>query len=564
MRTVMVQVDDQKPREVPADTPVLAVLPDRTPDGLPVLGALVNNEVVSLSFPLAVNSHVEPLTLADDHGWRIYRWSLSFLLAKAVHETFPGAAFHVRHALGTGLYCTVAWPEQPVDPAPDALAAVPAHERHVIRLRDALQRLVTADLPLDPVRVSYEDAMRMFQANGQSDKSALLEHRNPPQVHLVNCDGFLDLLQEPMVHRTGLLPLFDLVPCGPGFVLQIPARDQPTALAPFQFEPHLFRVYQEHVAWGRILGITTVGQLNEAIMANRVEDFIQTAEALHEKKLAHIAEQIATRTPPARLVLIAGPSSAGKTTFAKRLITHLRVNGLQPLLISTDNYFVGDERNPRDAAGNLDYEHIESMDLARLNRDLQALLDDQPVHLPEFDFVNKRSRDREAVTQLGPRGLVVMEGLHCLNPQLTAEVDDAGKFRVYISALTQLAVDHNTRISTTDNRLLRRLVRDHRYRGHPALHTLQRWPSVQRGERRWIFPFQHLSDATFNSALDYELAVIKNRAAPLLNELKPHQREYAEARRLSGFLHNFLAVPPNAVPGNSILREYIGGSQLRY
>jgi uridine kinase len=299
-------------------------------------------------------------------------------------------------------------------------------------------------------------------------------------------------------------------------------------------------------------------------MAREIDDFIRTAEALHEKKLAAIAAAIAGRPLPVRLVLAAGPSSAGKTTFAKRLCSHLRVNGLRPVMISGDDYFVGDERNPRDEQGNLDYEHIESMDLPRLNRDLLALLEGREVRLRAFDFVSKTGRDRPGAARLGPQDVIVMEGLHGLNPRLTSDIPDAVKFRIYVSALTQLGIGGHNRISTTDNRLLRRLVRDDQYRGHPALHTLQRWPSVGRGERRWIFPFQHLSDATFNSALDYELAVLKPLAVPLLNEIKPHHPEYVEARRLTGFLHNFLAIPPTVVPGDSILREYIGGSQLTY
>jgi uridine kinase len=554
MRTVSVQVDEQAAKDVPVDTPVMAVLPARAASGLPVLGALVNNEAVTLSHPLSVSSRVTPLTLGDLYGWRIYRSSLGFLLAKAVHETFPGIDFRVRHSLGDGLYCTVDWPEGP-----------PARERrHVSRLENAMRGLVARDLPLDRVRASYEDALRMFEASGQADKYNLLSHRNPPAVDLVDCAGFLDLLQEPIVHRTGLLETFALIPHPPGFVLQIPPVHKPGELRPLDPQPHLFEIYREHIAWGRILGVTTVGELNAAILARQAEEFMRTAEALHDQKLATIAAAIAAREPAPRLVLIAGPSSAGKTTFAKRLVTHLRVNGLRPVMISTDDYFVGDERNPREADGTMDYEHIEAVDLPRLNGDLAALLDGQAVHLPLFDFPTKTRRDRSEATRLGARDVIVMEGIHSLNPQLTSGLPDRVKFHVYISALTQLGIDHNNRISTTDNRLLRRMVRDSRYRGHGALATLRRWPSVRRGEERWVFPFQQRANATFNSALDYELAVLKSLAVPLLNQIKPSHREYAEARRLTGFLHNFLEVPSDAVPGDSILREYIGGSQLPY
>ncbi len=555
MRTIKVIVDGQAAREIPSETPALAVMPGKASNGLPVLAALVNNEVVSLCSPLSVNCEVKSLTLADEYGWRVYRWSLGFILAKAVHETWPGVSFRVRHSIGGGLYCSVDWGRNH--------AKIPVRER-IKRIESAMRGIAEADLPVEMIRVSYEDALRRFAVTGQHDKLNLLKHRNPPQVLLVNCDGFLDLPQEPILHRTGLLSCFALLPHEPGFVLQMPAGSRPDRVMPFESQPHLFQIYQEHIDWGRILGITTVGELNQAIQDRHVDEVIRTVEALHDKKLARIAAQVAARKPRPKLILVAGPSSAGKTTFSKRLVTHLRVNGLRPRLVSTDDYFVGDERNPRDAEGNLDYEHIRAMDLDRLNGDLLALMAGKAVHLPRFDFKVRRSFDREEAVRLDEDAVIVMEGIHCLNPDLTSAIAPEDKFRIYISALTQLAIDFNSRISTTDNRLLRRMVRDSQFRGHSALTTLRRWPSVQRGEKRWIFPFQHYSDATFNSALDYELAVIKPYVAPLLNEIKPSHPEYAEARRLTGFLHNFMAIGADAVPGDSILREYIGGSQLHY
>jgi uridine kinase len=554
MYDVTVSIEGQTAITAAAGATIHDVLPDRLINGLPMVGALVNNDVLSLSTPLMVNATVRPLTVADPHGWDIFRRSLGFLLAKAAHENLPKDTCRILHSYGPGLFCTLG----------NGTSTPVGRRADTARLKAAMDDLVAADLPITMELVAYEEAVRMFDETGQIDKLNLLRHRNPPCVQLIRCGRFLDLVQAPLVHRTGLLKPFDLVPYDPGVVLHLPTRENPGTLEPLVPQPHLFAIYQEHVEWGRILGLTTVGQLNETIVAKRVDDFIQTAEALHEKKLAAIAAAIATRAPAVRLVLIAGPSSAGKTTFAKRLITHLRVNGLQPSMISTDDYFVGDERNPRDEQGNLDYEHIESMDLPRLNSDLTRLLAGEEVHLPIFDFKAKRGSDRPEVTRLHANGVIVMEGIHALNPQLTGEIPSRVKFLIFVSALTQLGIDRNARISTTDNRLMRRMVRDNTNRGHTALHTLQRWPSVRRGERRWIFPFQEGADATFNSALDYELAVLKPFVVPLLNEVKPHHPEYAEARRLTGFLHNFLAIPPTAVPGNSILREYIGGSQLQY
>lgn len=554
MSEVTIVIEGQSAMNVAVGSLIQNILPNRLVNDLPVVGALVNNDVLSLSTPLTVNATIQPLTVADPYGWDIFRRSLGFLLVKAAHETLPENACRVHHSYGPGLFCTIT-----------NGTSTPASRRAlIIKLKAAMDALVAADLPITMELVSYEDALRMFNETNQIDKLNLLRHRNPPHVQLIRCGQFLDLAQAPLVHRTGLLKPFDLIPYDPGVVLHLPTRENPGTLDPLVPQPHLFAIYQEHVEWGRILGLTTVGQLNEVIAANQVDDFIQTAEALHEKKLATIAATIAGRVPAVRLVLIAGPSSAGKTTFAKRLITHLRVNGLQPILISTDDYFVGDEHNPRDEHGNLDYEHIEAMQLSRLNSDLARLLAGDAVHLPIFNFRTKQSSDRAETTCLKPNDVIVMEGIHALNPQLTAGVPAHVKFLIFVSALTQLGIDRNARISTTDNRLMRRMVRDNTNRGYTALHTLQRWPSVRRGELRWIFPYQEGADATFNSALDYELAVLKLFVVPLLNEVKPHHPEYAEARRLTGFLHNFLAIPPTAVPGNSILREYIGGSQLRY
>ena len=553
MRMVQVSVNGDAPRTLPADTPVSEILPDLAPDGLPVLAALLNNEVVPLTHSVGINCTLVPLTLADTHGWRVYRWSLTFLLGMAFKETFPAALFRVRHPVGVGLFCSVEWPDGTGDPS-----------RAVARVEARMRELAAADLPVESVPLSYQEAIDDLTRTGQHDQLHLLKYRNPPQITLTKCGEYLDMRHEPLVHRTGRIDRFALTPYPPGFVLRLPAQDHPSEVAPFNPQPHLVRIYQEHMEWGRILGITTVGELNAAVAERRSDQVIGTVEALHDKKLARIADQIAARQPRIRLVLIAGPSSSGKTTFAKRLMTHLRVNGMRPFVLSTDDYFVGDDHNPRDAQGNLDYEHLHAVDLPRLNHDLAALLEGRPATLPRFNFMTKSREESAVPVVLAPDQVILIEGIHALNPELTAEIPEELKFKVYISALTQLAIDYNSRISTTDNRLLRRMVRDNQFRRHPALQTLRRWPSVLRGEERWIFPFQHLADAVFNSSLDYELAVLKPFAAVLLNEIKPSDPEYAEARRLSGFLHNFVALAPRQVPGDSILREYIGGSLLRY
>ena len=329
-------------------------------------------------------------------------------------------------------------------------------------------------------------------------------------------------------------------------------------------QPHLFQIFKEHKEWGQILGFNTVGRLNEIIASDEIDHYVQTAEALHEKKLSHIADQIAADKSTIRAILIAGPSCAGKTTFSKRLTTHLTVNGLSPVTLSTDDYFVGKEQNPVDENGEPDYEHVEAVDIELFNQDLNKLVEGKEIELPRYNFEKQKREYGDKRLKIEAHQLVIIEGIHALNPRLTHRVPTERKFKIYVNALTQLSLDSNNRLSTTDNRLMRRIVRDHQYRGHSALETLHLWPSVRRGEKKWIFPFQGEANATFNSALDYELAVLKPMVEPLLMQIKPSEPEYAEARRLSEFLLNFLATSSRYVPHTSILREYIGGSDFEY
>lgn len=522
-------------------------------DDLPFLAAIVNNDVASLSYPISINSEVRFLTIADPDGWRIYRRSLTYLAAKAVDDLYPDAVLTVEHSLGGGLYCSIRIDGQDGISA-DQVEALAAHMRS----------LVNQDLPIERLKLSYRDALKEFADADQDDKINLLKHRNPPHVVVYACGGYSDLAHRPIAPRTGLLDTFELVHYPPGFVIHLPDREQPVGMSPFEDQPHLFQIYQEHKEWGRILGVSTVGRLNEIIANKDHEAFMRTAEALHEKKLGHIADAIENARDRIKLVLIAGPSSAGKTTFAKRLTTHLTVCGIRPITISTDNYFVGEADNPLDENGEPDFEHIDAVDLELFNHDLSRLIDGESVEIPYFNFNSKQREYRDQALQLANDQILIIEGIHGLNPRLTEMISDARKYRIYVSALTQLNIDANNRISTTDNRLMRRMVRDHRYRGHSALETFRLWPSVRRGEKRWVFPYQREADATFNSALDYELAVLKPKAEPLLMQIKPTDGAYSEARRLSEFLLNFLPTGDRPVPRTSILREYIGGSAFKY
>ncbi len=553
--TINVTLQDGRQVSCPVGTSARDLLADAPPPppGLHYLAALVNNDTASLSRPLHTDCTVHFLTLANPHGWRIYRRSVSFLLAKSVRECFPEASFSVEHSMGTGFYCNFDLPGQR-SITQDQLAQIESH----------LRQLVDRNLPIERRKLSFEAALRRFESEGQQDKHSLLRFRNPPDIVVYECDGFSDLAHGPLAPCTGALDRWALIPYPPGFVLQFPDRENPAEVAPFESQPHLFQIFQEHKRWGRILGVETVGRLNEIIAADEADDFIKISEALHEKKIAQIADRIVERDPPVRWVLIAGPSSSGKTTFAQRLRVQLRVNGKQPVAISVDNYFVDRDQTPRDEAGDFDFEHIEALDLSLFNDHLRRLDRGEKVELPRFNFTEGRKEFHGDTLQIGNGQIVIIEGIHALNPRLTAELPAEHKFHVYVSALTQLNLDANNRISTTDNRLIRRMVRDHQFRGHSALATLERWHSVRRGEKRWIFPFQQEADVVFNSALEYELAVLKPLAEPLLSEVKPMHPQYAEARRLMDFLGCFLAIGSGSIYPNSILREFVGQSAFRY
>ncbi|NCC53455.1 MAG: nucleoside kinase [Spartobacteria bacterium] len=541
-------------RNVPVGTPVRDVCSDRQAESpLAVLGALVNNDVVSLSYPLEVDSDVDILTLADQHGWHIYRYSMSFLLSKAVSELYPAAKIYVEHSLGSGFYCNF-----------QSNGAHGITPEQIEKLAAYMRELVAQDIPILRRKVIFSKALEYFEEHQQRDILNLLRFKNPPKIVLYKCGDFIDVSHGPLADSTGALSYFSLIPYAPGFVLQFPDRENPPDPAPFEPQPQLFQIYSEYKNWGRVLGVRTAGDLNEIIAENRIQDFIMIAEALHEKKLAKIADIISEQRDHVKWVLIAGPSSSGKTTFAKRLSVQLRVMGLRPVTISVDNYFVNRDDTPCGDDGEFDFEHIETIDLDLFNTHLKMLDEGKEVEVPVFNFSTGKREYHGETLRIEKGQMALIEGIHSLNPRLTAILPAEHKFRIYISALTQLNLDFSTRISTTDNRLIRRMVRDHQFRGHSALRTLRMWPSVRAGEKRWIFPFQAEADIAFNSALDYELAMLKPRVEPLLAEIKPYDPEYATARRMQDFLSGFISAPADYVPAKSILREFLGQSSFRY
>lgn len=545
---IQVTLQDGSNRECPLGTSVYDLMQDtHSLDGLAYLGALVNNDMVSLSYPLEVDSEVIYLTMADSHGWHIYRQSLAFLLAMTVKELFPKARLYVEHSLGTGFYCNF-----------EENGSTGITEERIAAIETHMRRLIDMDMPIKRQKIFYSEAIRHFERERQFDKCNLLRFRNPPKIVVYRCGEFIEISHGPLAYNTGALPHFKLIPYSPGFMLQFPDRENPPDPAPFEPQPQLFQIFKEYKQWGRILGVRTAGDLNEIIARNAVKDFVMIAEALHEKKLARIADHVYQHRQRIKWILIAGPSSSGKTTFAQRLAVQLRVNGLRPVTISVDNYFRNRAETPLTPDGEYDFEHIETIDLDLFNEHLLKLDRGEEVDMPIFDFETGQRSFNGHQMRVDDAQMVLIEGIHSLNPRLSETLPAERKFKIYISALTQLNLDFSTRISTTDNRLVRRIVRDHQFRGHSALKTIKMWPNVRNGEKKWIFPYQSESNIAFNSALDYELAMLKPRVEPLLAEVKPYHPEYATARRLMEFLSGFISAPSSSVPRKSILREFIG------
>ncbi len=516
----------------------------------PLMGAVVNGELRELTYPIQLEAEVEPVTLKDSDGVRIYRRSLVFLLEVAFSDLFPDARLAVDHSVVSGGYfCHVG-------------KHAPLTEDELHRLEARMRELVEADLPIVRSEMPLDKAIEYFRSHGHEDKVRLLKHRTKDYLTVYRLGEYLDYHHGYMVPSTGYLRWFALTPAGHGFILRFPQRDNPTQLPPMTKPSKLLATFQQYGDWLRRLGINNVGALNDAVEAGRIREIVLVSEALHEQRIAEIAAHIATARERIQVVLIAGPSSSGKTTFSKRLAVQLLTQGISPFPLELDNYFVDRERTPRDAEGHYDFEHIDALDRERLASDVARLLNGEEVQLPHYNFKDGRSEPGEVV-QLEPGQLIIMEGIHGLDPRLLPGFPLERTFRIYASALTQLNLDCHNRVSTTDTRLIRRIVRDARDRGYSAQDTISRWEAVRRGEKRWIFPFQEEADVMFNSALVYELAVLKPFAVPLLLQVPHHTPEHIEAKRLLALLEWFVPVDAALVPDDSLLREFVGGSILR-
>jgi uridine kinase len=518
----------------------------------PLIAALVNGTLRELTYAIKYDCHVKPIDLSDSDGVRIYRRSLSFLLVVAAHTLFPEAEIFVDHSLPYGGYfCEV---------RNRALFT----DVELAQLQAEMRRLVGADIPILREQVPLDQALEIFRARNETDKEAVFEGRDRKRkayLRLYGLNGYRDYFHGYMVPSTGYLEYFQLVQRAEGFVLQFPRRHEPTQLQkPIRY-PQLMSVFREYGSWLRLLETEYVGELNHAIQRSHIREIILVSEALHERVIAGIARQIYERRDKVHLVLIAGPSSSGKTTFSKRLAVQLLAHGIRPFALELDNYFVNREDTPKDASGEYDFETLEALDLAHFNKQLQALVRGEEVQLPHFNFVTGQ-REPGPIVQLAPGQLILVEGIHGLNPKLVYTLQEDVLFRVYVSALTQLNLDRHNRVPTTDTRLVRRVTRDARTRGYSATETLQRWESVRRGEKRHIFPYQEYADVMFNSALVYELAVLKPLAEPLLLQVDPESPQWVEAKRLLKFLQWFQPIDRDLVPENSLLREFVGGLAL--
>ena len=549
-KTVQVRFPDGRILEAPVGTPLEAfVAAVARPDEPPAVLALADGKLLELTCPVRHDMAVQPLTLVHSDGMRVYQRSLSFLLVVAARELFPEARIVVDHSLTlNGFYCRVEGRE-------------PFTDEELARLEAHMRAIVEADLPIIRKRISLDEARRIFERQSYWDKVRLLAFRQKDYLTVYELRGVYDYFYGHMVPSTGYLRLFSLHPYPPGFILRFPRRSDPNTLPPFRDSPKLAAVFQEYGEWMRFLGIEDLADLNRANEAGRMREIILVSETLHAQRLAEIAREIAGRRETVRLVLIAGPTSAGKTTFTKRLGVQLLANGLRPLPLSLDDYFVPRTQTPLDEEGEPDYEALEAIDRELLGEQLLALLKGREVTLPRYNFLSGE-REEGSTLSLRPGQVLLIEGLHGLHPDLLPHIPPEHIYRVYVSALSQLNLDRHNRIPTTDTRLLRRIVRDARDRGYSARETIARWEKVRRGEERYIFPYQENADAMFNSALAYELAILKPLAEPLLRQIEPGTLEWVEARRLLAFLEWVRPCSPYLVPDNSILREFIGGSIL--
>ena len=514
------------------------------------VSAKVNNKVEGMHYRVYHSKDVEFLDLHTSSGSRNYTRSLFFVLCKAIHDLYPSSEVVIDIPVSNGYYCNLNI-GQPVTP------------QIVDKVKARMQEIIDAKIPIRRFEVPTEEAIKVFEARGAISKSKLLKSTGRLYTTYYQIDDYVDYYYGSLLTNTSQLFLFGLEPYYDGVLLRIPSKQDPSQLGKLIRQDKMFDIFVEHHRWQNILGLRTVGDLNEAVAKGHTTDIINLSEALQEKKISHIADEIAARKG-VKLVLLTGPSSSGKTTTCKRLSIQLLANGIKPLQISLDDYFVDREHTPKDETGEYDYESIYALNLKLINDQFNALFRGEEVELPKYNFQTGKSERSGKKLRMDEHNVLVVEGIHALNPELTAQIPEEQKFRVYASALTTILLDSHNYIPTTDNRLLRRIIRDYKYRGVSAQETIHRWPSVRAGENKWIFPYQENADAMFNTAMLYELAAIKTQAEPLLELVPENCEEYSEAYRLLKFLKYFKPIPYRQLPPTSLLREFLGGSSFKY
>lgn len=512
--------------------------------------AKVNNKVEGLQFRVYNNKDVEFLDMYTSSGQRAYTRTLFFVLCKAVHELYADGEVMIDIPVSNGYYC-------------DLNIGRPVTDEDVENIRNKMRETVAAAIPVRRHHKPTEEALQVFKKKDDESKVKLMQSTGRLYTVYYDIDGYYDYFYGALLRNTSELYLFDVVKYYDGILLRLPSRNNPAELGEMIRQDKMFEIFKEHHRWQDVLGLRTIGDLNEAILSDKATQLINVSEALQEKKIVNIADDIASHKD-VRMVLIAGPSSSGKTTTCKRLSIQLVANGIKPVPLSLDDYFVDRDKTPRDESGDYDFESLYSLNLPLLNQQLKALLAGEEVELPRYNFLLGKSEWSGTKLQLKGNEVLVVEGIHALNPELTSQIPDNQKYKVYASALTSILLDTHNYIPTTDNRLLRRIIRDHKYRGVSAQETIRRWPSVRAGENKWIFPFQENADAMINTAMLFELAIIKTQAEPLLEQVPECSDQYSEAYRLLRFLRYVKPLPDSQVPPTSLLREFLGGSSFKY
>jgi len=523
----------------------------------PPVSAKVNNASQGLKFRVYQNRDVEFIDVRDASGIRVYVRSLCFVLYKACQDVFPDSRLYMEHPISRGYFCNF----YKVDGSP-------VTEKDVDKIRARMQEIIDQDMPFRRNEAVTEEAIRIFKERGFVDKVRLLETSGQIYTDYYTLGDTVDYYYGALVPSAGYLKVFGLEKYNNGMLLRVPDRKNPTELAPLEPQPRTFEVFKENVRWNVIMGLHNVGAVNTACGRGQASELIQVSEALQEKKIVQIAEEIERRyhdkDNPVRLVLITGPSSSGKTTFCKRLSIQLKACGLRPLSFSTDDYFVNRVDTPKFPDGSYDFENIKAVDNETMERDLKALLEGKKVEIPEYNFTTGKREYNGKKLQLGDGKILLIEGIHALNPTLTAQIPNEYKYKIYISTLTSISLDDHNWIPTRDNRLLRRIIRDYNKGAFTAQETIKQWPSVCEGEEKWIFPYQETADVMFNSALNIEFAVLRLHAEPILASVPKNCPEYSEAHRLLKFIHYFTPVPDKEIPPTSIMREFVGGSSFKY